>query len=107
MVSRVAAPIGCTLWAGAVALLLFTSPGGGAEKPLPDKLARWLGPQQWIKQRNKPWSRWKAGDFDDTHIFAPYIAKDAWEVFSVVSGFAGRRSRSRFPARTRHQHGWS
>lgn len=72
----------------AAALLL--SAGTASGQPLPGKLARWLGPQEWVKQRNKPVvSLGKSGDFDDMHIFAPYVARDAGKYFMWYPGSGG------------------
>ncbi len=44
---------------------------------VPDKLKRWLGPQNWRRDSDGPiLSLGKSGRFDDTHIFAPMVARD-------------------------------
>jgi predicted GH43/DUF377 family glycosyl hydrolase len=48
--------------------------GFGAE---PDRVAKWLGEQNWVRDSELPVvSLGAAGDFDDTHIFAPCVAKE-------------------------------
>ena len=43
----------------------------------PSELKRWLQPQNWQRDRDRPvLSLGKPGDFDDTHIFAPAVARD-------------------------------
>lgn len=44
---------------------------------IPETVARWLGPQNWVRDTDKPvLSLGTAGAFDDTHIFAPCVV---WE----------------------------
>jgi len=57
---------------------------------LSEEPRRWLGPQHWEKQRNKPvLSLGKAGDFDDTHIFAPFVGKEGGRYFLWYPGSRG------------------
>jgi hypothetical protein len=60
----------CTL----TLLLGVTSAHAG---DVPDSVRRWLGPQNWIKDTQGPiLSLGSAGQFDDTHIFAPAVTQD-------------------------------
>jgi predicted GH43/DUF377 family glycosyl hydrolase len=44
---------------------------------LPPAVKAWLGPQQWTHDLNEPvLSLGETGAFDDTHIFAPCVAKE-------------------------------
>jgi hypothetical protein len=44
---------------------------------IPQELQLWLGPQNWRRDVEGPVvSLGKSGDFDDTHIFAPMVARD-------------------------------
>ena len=48
-----------------------------ADEQLSEKLNPWLQPQEWKRDLNGPvLSLGKSGEFDDTHIFAPMVAKD-------------------------------
>lgn len=48
-----------------------------AAAQLPDELKPWLGPQNWRRDVDGPiLSLGKSGHFDDTHIFAPMVARD-------------------------------
>ena len=53
---------------------VFSAP---ASADVPRDLERWLGPQVWERDVDGPiLSLGEAGDFDDTHIFAPMVARD-------------------------------
>jgi len=44
---------------------------------VPEQLERWLGPQTWERDTDGPvLSLGESGQFDDTHIFAPTVARD-------------------------------
>lgn len=64
-------------------LCLFTQPAEPALVPgvqagtIPFELRRWLEPQSWERDTDGPIvSLGQAGDFDDTHIFAPAVARE-------------------------------
>ena len=79
---------GRSLFHYVIASLLLVAPAVG--QSLPEKVARWLTPQQWTKQRNKPVvSLGKTGDFDDTHIFAPFVGKEGGHYFLWYPGSHG------------------
>jgi hypothetical protein len=48
----------------------------GAEKDLPPALQAWLGPQTWVHDTLEPViSLGKTGEFDDTHLLSPLVAR--------------------------------
>ena len=59
---------------------------------LPEKLQRWLRPQVWERDTQRPvLSLGESGKFDDTHIFAPSVARmgdEYWMWYCGSSGFA-------------------
>lgn len=63
------------------------------EKPVapPAKLARWLGPQSWVRDTDGPVvSLGSQGEFDDTHIFAPSVAHEDNQFRMWFCGSTGR-----------------
>lgn len=80
--------------------------GGGALRAeeggqVPPELQRWLTPQKWVRDVEGPIiSLGKAGEFDDTHLFAPTVARDEnkfllW--YCGSQGFAHDLSKQRTP----------
>jgi predicted GH43/DUF377 family glycosyl hydrolase len=63
-----------------LACLIFCSNTTGEETAAndpPAELRPWLGPQQWRRDCDGPiLSLGNSGEFDDTHIFAPTVARD-------------------------------
>ncbi len=44
----------------------------------PEAVERWLAPQEWVRDVDGPVvSLGKSGEFDDMHLFAPMVARDA------------------------------
>jgi predicted GH43/DUF377 family glycosyl hydrolase len=68
---------------------------------VPDALQKWLGPQDWQRDTDGPiLSLGPPGQFDDTHIFAPAVARDQdrfllW--YCGSTGFAHDLSETRMP----------
>ena len=66
------------LKSGTVILLAVLAPLGqsqGADEP-PPTLMRWLGPQNWVRDVDRPVVELgQPGQFDDRHIFAPCVAQ--------------------------------
>jgi predicted GH43/DUF377 family glycosyl hydrolase len=73
--------------------LAFLSGGEGipiASAQSPPELARWLGPQEWVRDVDGPiLALGKNGDFDDTHIFAPHVAIDEGRFLLWYCGSTG------------------
>lgn len=63
-----------------------------AQAEVPRELRRWLGPQKWRRDQDGPiLSLGKSGDFDDTHLFAPTVAREKdqfWLWYCGSRGFA-------------------
>lgn len=60
------------------------------DAPVPPKLKPWLQPQEWTREIDGPIiSLGKAGEFDDTHIFAPCVAKLKDTYYLWYSGSTG------------------
>jgi hypothetical protein len=58
-----------------IVLLLLATPARAGD--IPESVRRWLGPQNWVKDTGAPvLSLGAAGQFDDTHIFAPAVIQD-------------------------------
>lgn len=58
-------------------LLCAMSQTGIAAEPIPEKVARWLKPQDWQRDVDGPIvSLGSEGEFDDKHIFAPCVAME-------------------------------
>jgi predicted GH43/DUF377 family glycosyl hydrolase len=78
---------------------LLLSPPAAAQ--IPRELAPWLGPQTWERDLDRPiLSLGEAGEFDDTHIFAPAVARDEdrfllW--YCGSQGFAHDLAKQRMP----------
>jgi predicted GH43/DUF377 family glycosyl hydrolase len=69
--------------------------GDSAEVPV--QLRRWLQPQQWQRDTDGPVvSLGAAGEFDDTHIFAPCVARDDGRYRLWYSGSRGTVARRVF-----------
>ncbi|QDU78537.1 hypothetical protein Pla110_02410 [Polystyrenella longa] len=61
-----------------------------AEEP-PEVLQKWLQPQQWERDTDGPiLSLGESGDFDDTHLFAPSVARLEDEYYLWYSGSTGK-----------------
>ncbi|MEQ1828594.1 MAG: hypothetical protein ABL921_21715 [Pirellula sp.] len=61
-----------------------------AQDTVPDKLVRWLSNQQWQRDADGPiLSLGKAGDFDETHIFAPTVAMENGKYLMWYCGSQG------------------
>ncbi|MGE0759497.1 MAG: hypothetical protein AB7F89_16235 [Pirellulaceae bacterium] len=74
---------------GILAALLLGHSLATAEE-VPPELVRWLGPQQWQRDVAGPiLSLGPAGQFDDTHIFAPTVAQEAGEFHLWYCGSRG------------------
>jgi predicted GH43/DUF377 family glycosyl hydrolase len=79
----------------AIGLWVLSSPAGAqdVEQPkedVPARLQRWLQPQNWQRETSGPvLSLGAAGDFDDTHIFAPCVARMEDKFFLWYSGATG------------------
>ena len=57
---------------------------------IPARLQRWLGPQKWERDVEGPiLSLGKAGEFDETHIFAPTVATDGGKFLLWYCGSQG------------------
>ncbi len=73
-----------------------------ADEP-PVELRSWLGPQAWKRDTDGPiLSLGKSGEFDDTHIFAPTVARDGGRIrlwYCGSQGFAHDLA----PVRTRDE----
>lgn len=66
--------------------LLMSSPIHGA-----DEIQKWLGPQNWERDVDGPVVELgTAGEFDDTHIFAPCVAEIDRKFLMWYSGSTGR-----------------
>jgi hypothetical protein len=64
---------------------------------VPLELRKWLQPQQWQRDTDGPIvSLGEAGDFDDTHMFAPCVAQIGDEHFLWYSGSTGTVDRRVF-----------
>src|SRR5690348_15975521 len=82
----VAAPMCATV----MFLRLFTAMSAGgqpASTEVPRALARWLEPQDWRRDTDGPILQLgPAGTFDDTHLFAPCVARLENRYFLWYSG---------------------
>ncbi len=57
---------------------------------IPQQLQRWLGPQRWERDADGPvLSLGEPGQFDDTHIFAPMVARDGGQFLMWYCGSQG------------------
>jgi len=57
---------------------------------VPEKLARWLGPQAWRRDTEGPvLSLGEPGSFDDTHIFAPAVVRVDGRTLLFYCGSSG------------------
>ncbi len=84
----------------ALALVLGTS--HACDDP-PEKLKPWLGPQNWVRDADAPvLPLGKKGDFDDTHIFAPTVARDKQQFLLWYCGSQGF-AHDLAPTRTRDE----
>jgi len=62
-----------------------------ADSTVPEQLARWLGPQDWVRDTDGPvLSLGSSGEFDDTHIFAPCVAQEDSQFRMWFCGSTGR-----------------
>jgi hypothetical protein len=62
-----------------------------AAEPANPELARWLGPQDWVREGETPvLSLGEKGAFDDQHIFAPCAARMGKEFFLWYCGSRGK-----------------
>jgi len=60
---------------------------------VPPELIRWLGPQTWERDTEGPiLSRGDTGQFDDTHIFAPAVARENDQYLLWYCGSRGKPS---------------
>ena len=77
------------LWS--IAALAFCQCTDARAEP-PAKLARWLGPQEWVKDSEGPVvSLGEPGQFDDMHIFAPTVAEEDGKYWLWYCGSRGTR----------------
>lgn len=68
-------------------LLVLSSSAVGATPP---ELLPWLAPQQWRRDVDGPvLSLGKPGEFDDTHIFAPTVARENGKYLMWYCGSQG------------------
>lgn len=74
---------------------------GTVTAQVPEKLQKWLGPQTWTRDVEGPiLSLGKAGEFDDTHIFAPMVVRDEKQFrlyYCGSQGFAHDLAPKRMP----------
>jgi len=60
-----------------VIALLLSGEAFAADEPVPAPVRHWLGPQEWVKDVDRPvLSLGDDGQFDDTHLFAPAVIQD-------------------------------
>jgi predicted GH43/DUF377 family glycosyl hydrolase len=63
---------------------------GQADAQIPDTLAKWLGPQNWIRDtEDAVLRRGKPGTFDDTHIMAPLVKRIGNRFIMLYVGSSG------------------
>jgi predicted GH43/DUF377 family glycosyl hydrolase len=80
----------CLLFAVGKSLLLVGICVSPAAAEVPRQLEHWLGPQTWRRDVDGPiLSLGRAGQFDDTHIFAPMVARDKGQFLLWYCGSQG------------------
>ena len=73
---------------GLMALACLVAPARG--QSIPEKLAHWLVPQNWEKQKDGPViSLGESGAFDDMHIFAPFVVLENGRYSLLYPGSRG------------------
>jgi predicted GH43/DUF377 family glycosyl hydrolase len=84
-----------------ILIVAATGPTLVAAADVPASLQQWLRPQTWERDVDGPIvSLGKAGDFDDTHIFAPTVASNGGQFllwYCGSQGFAHDLSKQRTP----------
>ncbi len=74
----------------AVVCLLLLGWQKAAAQPTPAALERWLAPQEWVRDVDGPVvSLGKRGEFDDTHLLAPMVMRDAGKFLLWYCGSRG------------------
>lgn len=75
-------------WIFLLLILLVTGARGASETPV--ELHAWLQPQNWTRDADGPvLSLGQAGQFDDTHIFAPAVIRDGQRFLMWYCGSQG------------------
>ena len=73
-----------------LAVALPNATSTSAAEQIPRELKRWLLPQEWQRDAEGPvLSLGKPGQFDDTHIFAPTVARDNGQFLLWYCGSQG------------------
>jgi hypothetical protein len=89
------------LLASSVALLAAAPPRAIAADEVPPQIKPWLVPQKWQRDTDEPaLSLGEKGAFDDTHMFAPMVARDGQRFlmwYCGSRGFAYDLSKERTP----------
>jgi predicted GH43/DUF377 family glycosyl hydrolase len=79
------------LWVVALAAAVSSTPPAAAQSP--PELEKWLGPQRWEKDTDRPIiSLGAAGAFDDRHIFAPAVIREKDRFLLWYCGSRGSRA---------------
>jgi hypothetical protein len=86
IVSTIRLCLAC-LWLSNTVVAAEDAPRAAA---VPPELQRWLGPQDWQRDTDGPIiSLGPQGEFDDTHVFAPCVARIDGRYFLWYSGSTG------------------
>lgn len=68
----------------------FAEEGAAKNRAIPPELQPWLQPQTWVRDTNRPViSLGDSGEFDDTHLFAPCVARLDGTYYLWYSGSTG------------------
>lgn len=82
-------------------IFAFSLAASELQADVSEKVSKWLGPQQWVRDTEGPvLSLGEKGDFDDTHIFCAMVAKEGgkyWMWYCGSSGFAHDVAPERMP----------
>ncbi len=82
-------PLSDFVWLAAA--WLVTPEHAGLAAQVPPELQRWLEPQVWVRDSAEPVvSLGRPGEFDDTHIFAPCVQRDAEQFRLWYCGSRGK-----------------
>ncbi len=84
-------PLTCPLVIAFVVFLCLNGPLAAGDAAPPEKIARWLQPQQWERDTDGPVIELgEAEQFDDMHIFAPCVAHLDDEYWMWYCGSRGK-----------------